>query len=343
WLAMDRMGNVALGSWRSSPRMSPWIGFPGRLGGDRAGTMGGEALWLPGSGSQVGSSSRWGDYSTMSIDPTDDCTFWYTQEYYAATGSFDFKTRIGAFRFPSCTGGAAGSLAGTVASGSGPIAGATVTATPSGARPATGSASVTTTDESGHYQFLTLPTGAYDVAVTAFGYLPGSASGLVVSDGGATEQDFTLSPAPNAVVNGLVRDGSGQGWPLYARLVVSGPAGFPGATLFTDPVTGYYPITLPTGGTYAFAVTAVGPGYVPGGGALDLPAPALAAAPTALVANWSLSTAPTCDAPGYGPGSFTGPPALSESFDAGTLPPGWNVDTVSGTSWNVLTGGDVCG
>src|SRR5262249_27816340 len=144
-------------------------------------------------------------------------------------------------------------------------------------------------------------------------------------------------------VNGLVRDGSGQGWPLYARLVVSGPAGFPGATLFTDPVTGYYSITLPTGGTYAFAVTAVGPGYVPGGGALDLPAPALAAAPTALVANWSLSTAPTCDAPGDGPGSFTGPPALSESFDAGTLPPGWNVDKVSGTSWNVLTGGDVCG
>ncbi len=67
----------------------------------------------------------------MSIDPSDDCTFWYTQEYYASTSGFDFKTRIGSFRFPSCTSGAAGTLEGTVTDGSSPLAGATVTATPS--------------------------------------------------------------------------------------------------------------------------------------------------------------------------------------------------------------------
>ena len=58
------------------------------------------------------------------------------------------------------------------------------------------------------------------------------------------------------LVNGVVKDGSGQGWPLYAKIVVSGPSGFPGATLFTDPVTGYYSITLVAGADYAFAVSA---------------------------------------------------------------------------------------
>ena len=80
--------------------MHPAIAITGRLAGDPLGTMGAEDVWYAGAGSQIDSSSRWGDYSTMSIDPSDDCTFWYTQEYYAATGGFDFKTRIGSFQFP---------------------------------------------------------------------------------------------------------------------------------------------------------------------------------------------------------------------------------------------------
>ena len=55
---------------------------------------GGEVTCHEGTGAQVASSNRWGDYSSMSVDPTDDCTFWYTQEYYQTTGSFDFNTRI---------------------------------------------------------------------------------------------------------------------------------------------------------------------------------------------------------------------------------------------------------
>ena len=98
-MAMDGHGNIALGYSKSSSTMYPSIGITGRLAGDPLGTMGAEDVWFAGGGSQVASSSRWGDYSTMSIDPVDDCTFWYTQEYYANTGSFDFKTRIGAFRF----------------------------------------------------------------------------------------------------------------------------------------------------------------------------------------------------------------------------------------------------
>ena len=55
-----------------------------------------------GTGSQSGTSNRWGDYSDLTVDPVDDCTFWYTQEYYATTSSFNWRTRIGNFRFPNC-------------------------------------------------------------------------------------------------------------------------------------------------------------------------------------------------------------------------------------------------
>ena len=55
--------------------------------------------------SQIGTSSRWGDYSSMTVDPVDDCTFWYTQEYYATDSSFNWRTRIGNFKFDSCGGG----------------------------------------------------------------------------------------------------------------------------------------------------------------------------------------------------------------------------------------------
>jgi len=55
-----------------------------------------------GTGSQNGRLERWGDYSGLTIDHTDDCTFWYTTEYIKATGSFNWSTRVGSFKFPSC-------------------------------------------------------------------------------------------------------------------------------------------------------------------------------------------------------------------------------------------------
>ncbi len=343
-IAMDGNGNMALGYSRSSATMHPAIAVTGRLAGDPLGLMGAEDVWLAGAGSQDASSNRWGDYSTMSIDPLDDCTFWYTQEYYAENGSFDFKTRIGAFRFPSCTGGPAGMLEGTVTGASGPIAGATVSAAPADLRqPTDAGDSTTTTDASGHYQFLTLPAGTYDVSASKYGYQTGSAGNVAVSDGGSTTQDFQLKSSVDVLVNGVVKDGSGHAWPLYAELVISGPEGFPGATLYTDPVTGYYSVTLAAGYAYDFAVTPMVPGYVAGGGPVVIPVPLLPTAPGGVVANWSLSAAPTCTAPGYGPGEFAGTPALAEGFDAGVIPPGWSVETLSGVSWQVYTGGDPCG
>jgi len=62
---------------------------------------------IEGTGSQTNGLNRWGDYSSMSVDPADDCTFWYTNEYLTTNGSFNWKTRIGSFKFTSC--GQAGS------------------------------------------------------------------------------------------------------------------------------------------------------------------------------------------------------------------------------------------
>jgi hypothetical protein len=60
------------------------------------------SLIVKGAGVQIGSQNRWGDYSSMAIDPTDDCTFWYAQEYYKSTGSFNFSTRLASFKFTGC-------------------------------------------------------------------------------------------------------------------------------------------------------------------------------------------------------------------------------------------------
>ena len=66
----------------------------------------GEATIIAGSGSQTDNTyNRWGDYSMMAVDPVDDCTFWYTQEWVQTTGSNTWKTRIGSFQFPDCGGG----------------------------------------------------------------------------------------------------------------------------------------------------------------------------------------------------------------------------------------------
>jgi hypothetical protein len=90
------------------------------------------------------------------------------------------------------------------------------------------------------------------MSASEFGYVTATASGVAVTDGGDTTQNFTLGVAPIATVNGVVSDGTGGGWPLYARLDVSGPGGFPGATVYTDPVTGYYAMPLVGGVTYDF-------------------------------------------------------------------------------------------
>jgi hypothetical protein len=114
-LAVDGQGNMALGYSRSngtSPNF-PSIAYSGRLINDPLNNLPQtETLLIVGSGSQnlncgnpAGPCDRWGDYSAMSIDPADDCTFWYINEYYSSQSngnSGNWQTRIGSFKFPSC-------------------------------------------------------------------------------------------------------------------------------------------------------------------------------------------------------------------------------------------------
>jgi hypothetical protein len=100
--AMDRRGNLALGFSASDATINPQIRYAGRLATDPLNTLAqGELHLIDGPGSQIDTANRWGDYSSMAIDPVDDCTFWYTQEYYLATSSFNWRTRIGKFKFHS--------------------------------------------------------------------------------------------------------------------------------------------------------------------------------------------------------------------------------------------------
>jgi hypothetical protein len=100
-IAMDAVGNIAVGYSASSDTIFPSVAYTGRLATDPVGTMQAESLIVSGTGSQMGT-SRWGDYSGMSIDPIDDCTFWYTNEYLQTNGQFNWSTRIASFKFPGC-------------------------------------------------------------------------------------------------------------------------------------------------------------------------------------------------------------------------------------------------
>ena len=103
-IAMDQAGDMAVGYSVSSSSIRPSVRYTGRVPTDPSGTMEAEVNVVSGAGSQTGGLSRWGDYSAMTVDPVDDCTFWFTTEYMKATGSFNWNTRIANFKFPGCGG-----------------------------------------------------------------------------------------------------------------------------------------------------------------------------------------------------------------------------------------------
>jgi uncharacterized repeat protein (TIGR01451 family) len=101
-IAMDQASDIALGYSLSGTSRNPAIAYTGRQAGDPLGQMTlGEALLFQGVGAQVGTGNRWGDYSSMSVDPN-GCTFWYTTEHYLGTGEFNWGTRVGSFTLPTC-------------------------------------------------------------------------------------------------------------------------------------------------------------------------------------------------------------------------------------------------
>jgi hypothetical protein len=102
-IAMDRIGNMALGfSASAATGTYPSIWYTGRYASDPLGTMPlGEGSVVNGAGSQT-SSNRWGDYTSMSVDPADDCTFWYANQYFTASSASTWQVRVGSFHYPSC-------------------------------------------------------------------------------------------------------------------------------------------------------------------------------------------------------------------------------------------------
>jgi hypothetical protein len=107
-VAMDKIGDIALGySVVNGTNVYPGIRYTGRLSGDTLGQMTlGEGTVINGTGVQTTTNSRWGDYTDMTVDPTDDCTFWYVNEYYTAAGQASspagWQTRIASFKLPGC-------------------------------------------------------------------------------------------------------------------------------------------------------------------------------------------------------------------------------------------------
>ena len=107
-IAQDKNGNMALGySVVNATTVYPGIRYTGRLNGDPPGQMTqGEGTVINGTGVQLTTNSRWGDYTDITVDPTDDCTFWYVNEYYTLAGQQSslagWQTRIASFKLPGC-------------------------------------------------------------------------------------------------------------------------------------------------------------------------------------------------------------------------------------------------
>jgi hypothetical protein len=107
-IAMDKKGGMGLGySVVNGTSVYPGIRYTGRLAGDTLGDMTlGEGTVINGTGVQTTANSRWGDYTDMTVDPVDDCTFWYVNEYYTAAGQASsaagWQTRIASFKLPGC-------------------------------------------------------------------------------------------------------------------------------------------------------------------------------------------------------------------------------------------------
>ena len=101
-IASDKNGSLALGYSTSSSSAFPSIKYSYRTAADTLSMLGSEQILQTGTGAQQRTLNRWGDYSAMTVDPVDDCTFWYTNEYLTTNGTFNWHTRIGSFKVNGC-------------------------------------------------------------------------------------------------------------------------------------------------------------------------------------------------------------------------------------------------
>src|SRR5258706_13742395 len=186
----------------------------GRLSTDTVGTMGAETTVQAGIGVQFSTGAtgsagnRWGDYSAMTLDPIDQCTFWYTNEYLKTNGAFNWSTRVATYKFPSCTAAAAwATVSGTITScaTSVPLSGVVVTLS-------NGFAGAS--DASGVYT-IQVPAGTYNASAADSDRNCTSGSPATVSviatSGATTTQNFCMSGSSNLQTNGVTIDDASNG------------------------------------------------------------------------------------------------------------------------------------
>jgi Carboxypeptidase regulatory-like domain len=201
-IAMDKAGNIALGYSKSSTTVKPGIYITGRLATDPINTMGAELEMQAGIGVQVApAGNRWGDYSSMTLDPIDQCTFYYTNEYLKTNGAFNWSTRIASYKFPTCVSSASlyGTVTGKITSSEtgAPIQGVTVTLS-------NGYAGASNSD--GVYTIL-VPAGTYtataaDANRNCTTASPPSAP-VTVPGGGTVTQNFAMTGTSKLEANGF--------------------------------------------------------------------------------------------------------------------------------------------
>ncbi len=186
--AMDKFGNIALGynvTKTTATTKFPTLGYTGRTAADPAGVMslGENEVAI---GAAVETSGRWGDYYQMTVDPVDDCTFWFVG-MYRPSGSW--QTRIQDFKFPACGGTPTYSISGTITTSAG--------AGINGVSVSNGSTS-TTTNASGAYTLSGVVNGTYTLTPSLSGYTFSPATrSVTVSSANVTGQNFTGTPPAN--------------------------------------------------------------------------------------------------------------------------------------------------
>lgn len=185
-IAQDGEGNIALGYSIASQNdnLKATIGYSGRVPTDAPGTLpGAEQIVLAQAniGAQTGTSNRWGDYSSMSVDPADECTFWHANEYYSNSATaFDWATRIVSFKVnAACVPAPKGTITGLVTNataGNAPVADANALA---------GGAYVRQTNASGGYSMSVAP-GTYSISITKPNFSTCTGTVTVAANGTAT-------------------------------------------------------------------------------------------------------------------------------------------------------------
>jgi hypothetical protein len=211
-IAIDKDHDIALGYSKSSLSVIPSIWINGRLATDALNTLGTETQVQAGTGVQQGGGNRWGDYSAMTLDPVDQCTFYYTNEYLKTNGAFNWSARIASYRFPSCTAAPAwGTLTGTVRS-------SPSNATLSGVIVTLSNGYAGATNTSGVYSIL-VPPGTYTAMAADADRDCTSASPanptVTITSGHTTTQNFTMVGTSNLQENGVAindaTSGNGNG------------------------------------------------------------------------------------------------------------------------------------